>query len=294
MLKFRNPKAIGYPLCIISIFIFVVSCGAPQKETGPDPRALMLEGRYEEARQVLLDKEATKRTAEGQALIALSLVAELPNARGRDLAKKVLFDAMDLGTPGDVLLLLCKEADLLPATIDLTVSTFLVETALGSIGLEPGRPAKINEKVSQEKRHMIATKLTFLLATSVERKKGSIPLDRIYALWHTGLALIMDSSSHLIFPKRPLFAYETYLAHGSLAGSVGIAAHASNQAKEMTEVAVLIVEHNPSIRVSVECDLRSPVDKLRKAMAYDRPRLVRLERALAEAKGCTRGTYEPE
>jgi len=276
-----------------ALVVLAASCGAPEVEVTVNPRSLMQKGRFKEARQILMEQEKGNPTPEGQALIALSFVAEQPDAGSRDQAKRVLKSAMNLGSTGEVLLAMCDEADVMPFATDLLVATFLVEAALGSVGLEPGKPAGVTDEMDAETRQRTGTRLTNILATSVEQHKDILPVGRIHALWKSALVLISDNSSELEFKGRPKFAFQTYLAQARLSSIIGLAAQGSMQASEMLEITVRIIESNESIRVSVECDLRSPVNTLRKALAYDRPRLSRLEKALEKAKGCTRGTYDP-
>jgi len=287
-------RVLGAALLCGAASIAFSGCGAAQKAAKPDARALLREGKYTEARRVLLDSEKIKKTTEGQALIAITLVAERPDAMGRDLAKIVLKNVMDLDSPGSVILKVGDESATQPVMADLLTASFMIEAALGAVGLEPGQPAAVDGRIPLDTRHRIGTRLLFIMADAVTAHSGILPIDRIHALWKTTLALLMEGARSLEYPADPKFAFETYLALGTLASTVGTMATMSNQVIEMMSIAVLIVESNPSIRVPVECDLRSPVDKLRKAVAYERPLLQRLERALANVKGCRRGTYEPK
>ncbi len=290
----QRHRFVSWAWVVLGASLLAAACAAPQKITKADPRALLRQGRYIEARQALIESEKPRKTPVGQALIAITLVAERPDAMGRDLAKIVLKNALPIDTPGEVFLKLGEEAGSQPAMADLLAATFMVEAALGAVGLEPGQPAAVNETLPLATRHQIGTRLLFILADASTAHSGIFPIDRVHALWKTTLGLLMEGARSLEYPADPKFAFDTYLALGTLAEAIGSTATMSDKVVEMLSMAVLIVESNPAIRVSVECDLRSPVDNLRKALAYERPLLQRLERALANVKGCRRGTYEPK
>jgi hypothetical protein len=89
-------------------------------------------------------------------------------------------------------------------------------------------------------------------------------------------------------------AWRLFRSIGGLAITMAHAAPDDDLTSVLQGAASAVIESNPSIVIAARCDLGSPFDQLKTSLAHERELLIRLEKAVVEAKGCSRGTYAPE
>jgi hypothetical protein len=264
-----------------------LACGAAQdRGLSIDPKDLLGRGDYAAAR--IAAEARGGDTPSDRAVIALSLIAEHAD---REAAVRAV-EALVAG--GDRALAVRSAAEMLalyssaPACADDEHSLLAAEIALGALGLGPiaaaRPPAGARSAADFALAVSIIERLRFGLAGSDQLASA-----RVLAVWNGCYALLDPSMKG----ATDFDSWLLYTNVGGLAVMVAEAAPASDLARALLASSVAAVEANPTLAVAVRCDLASPFDAQRVALTHERDLLGRLERAVAPAVGCSRGTYAP-
>jgi hypothetical protein len=271
----------------LALAALLAACGGAQ-ERGPiaDPRELLGRGEYVAARLAALARGGDAPA--DRAVIALSLIAEHPD---REAAARAV-DALAKGGARDAAVRAAIEMLAIyptaPDCADAERALLAAEIGLGAAGLGPlaaGSAASASGGAGDfDLGTAILERLRLGLAGA-----GAIETARLLAIWNGCFSLLGGSM------RGPTDAqgWALYENLGGLAALVGKAAPDTALARALLASAVAAVEANPALTTAVRCDLGSPFDDLRTALTYDRDLLGRLERAVAQALGCTRGRYAP-
>jgi hypothetical protein len=118
---------------------------------------------------------------------------------------------------------------------------------------------------------------------------NAVDSSRLLNLWNSCFSLTGGSFDS----KDDVHAWRLFQSISKMAFFINSREPRGDLANVLLGAAVTVIEANPEIAVPVRCDLASPYEDLKKAMAYNRENMARLENAVKEAAGCTRGMYAP-
>ncbi len=275
-------------LSVVVPCLMLLGCGGAQEKRGADPIALLAEGRYAEARAIALSR-GTKEP-NNRAIVAISLVAEKPDASTCKKAVTALTDGINgVGAAAGAVDML-ELAFHLPRPIPIEVSVALAETALGSVGQGPFAPSMVPAMSVGAASRGLAVGVLERVHLAFEESDKVLESSRLLAIWNS--CFILNGGSMEALDERD--AWRMFQSIGGLAIIQSKLARDSDFAIVLLTAAVSVLENNPGIAIAARCDLASPFDGLKTALAYDMKLLGKLELAVAAATGCTRGTYAPE
>jgi len=265
----------------------LIGCGGAQAPGDRGPVDLLLSGDWEGARAAV--EERGTDSPEDRAVVALSHLAQSPGRASATVAVGVLSAGPDAAVAeagaADMLELLARLD--LPAEEELPL--LAVETALGAVGLGPlARSSPTGSAVGPASRDLAVAVLERLSTWARSSSAAPSPA-RLLDAWNGAYTLLGGSPVLQGAPD----AWRLYSAVGWLAVMAAESDPDAGLSGVLLDFAVGVVEGNESIVVAVRCDISSPFDRLRPAIARDRKLLGRLERAVASASGCSRGTYAP-
>ncbi len=272
----------------ISIFVFLFAlfagCGGSQKGAVSDPVELLKAGKANEAREAA--ELATLSPEMKAAVIALSYIIEQRHKEATAALRKPLGEYHSMAAATAML----ETAKLLPENVLTLSSLSTVETALGAIGLGPSAPAgsKPISSIGPASRE-IAVLILERIAVIVEAPDSSISSAKLLVLWNGCFHL--DGGNFR--GKDDAQAWRMFTSIALIAIFADKVFRGEDLTLALLGAAVSVVESNTGIQTAVRCDLASPFDALKKAVAYNRPLLGRLEFAVKDSVGCTRGTYSP-
>jgi len=280
-----GPCARGF--LVAALAASCLACGAAQ-ERGPttDPKELLARGDYVAAR--LAAEARGGDAASDRAVIALSRIAEHPDREAATLSVKALAGGATRELAAQAAVEMLALYTTAPGCTGDERALLAAEIALGATGLGPiaAAPNPAGAKGAPE----------FGLAVSIiERLKlgleGSRELEtaRVLAIWNGCFTLLGGSMKG----ATDLEAWLLIANLGGLAAMIADAAPTSDLARALLASSVAAIEENPAVAVAVRCDLSSPFDALRAALTHERDLAGRLERAVADSVGCTRGRYAP-
>jgi hypothetical protein len=267
---------------------WLLGCGGAQQVEKADPVSLLAAGRYAEARSAA--KADTGDQVLNRAVVALSYLAESeePAATERSLAS-LLEDggAIASAAAADEMLVLVSR---LPADVPDGLSLTAVEVALAAAGRGPLVKVQAGPEPGSDVARSLAASVLDRLHLWLASGGDTPDPQRLLDAWNGSYSLL-GGSMHT--GDNAWLAWKLYMAIAGLAVVLDDIARDSDLTKVVLRSAVEVVEQNPDITTAVRCDLASPLVELRAALAYDRALSGRLERALAEATGCTRGKFAP-
>jgi hypothetical protein len=249
---------------------------------------LLTEGRFAEARAAVVKENATDPMS--RAIVAMSLAAEDPSEQNGALAVQALTgdtgDSETLSAVANALNL----AFYIPQPVTAEISLSISEVALGALGQGPlAAPGSKGTSVSNETRKVAVFALE-RVKIALAQPHVAFESSRILALWNGCSALMAGAFAA---PDDAL-AWLLFDSLGDIAVVVQDAAPNSELSLLLLESVVVVLESNPEIAIAARCDLSSPFDNLKLALAYKRNLAGRLEMATSGAVGCTRGTYAPD
>ena len=266
----------------------LISCSGAKGKPEADPMELLSKGRFREARATVQKKGAKSPT--DRAIIALSLVAENPTKERAQESVTALGTGVDEIETAAAALELLDLVFVIPGPVEYEVSLLAVEVALGSVGKGPLTPTtapNIPIGAASKRLQVSALERTHFALIGTELYIDS---PRLLAIWNACFSL---SGGSFTAPDD-VQAWRLFHSIGGLAVTMSKAAPDTDLAKVLSGAAVAVLESNQSIAIAARCDIGSPFDGLKSALAYDRELSFRLEKSVASAKGCSRGTYAPE
>lgn len=268
--------------------LFAVGCGGRDKGGQADPMALLRQGRCAEARSAALAQGIEREG--NRALVALCHIAESPVDESAKKAISVLgSNAGDIRAAAAASEMLSLVSEL-PEPPDTTGSLLLAEAALGAVSCGPLAPSSTAPSITVGTASRdLALAVLHRVSEALLIPGAGIDDRRLLSIWNGCFSL--DGGSFEAKGAYP--AWQLYKSIATIALFVSRGKPESDFAKVLLGAAISVVEHNPGISVAVRCDLSSPFDDLKAAVAYDREILGRLERSVVNAAGCSRGTYAP-
>jgi hypothetical protein len=270
------------------VAIVCSGCGGADAGRGVDPVAMLSEGKYAEARAIVLEKGMV--SPRDRAVVAISLVAENPSeASGLEAVKALLEGTSSVGAAAAASDML-EIAFELPPIENVEFSIVLVETAVGAVGQGPYAPSTAPVMPVGAASRALAVSVLERIFLALAGRQILIDFDRILGIWNACFTLTGGATE----AADDVEAWRFFHSLGGLAVIINDAAPDSDLTTVLLSASISVLEQNPSIAIAARCDLSSPFEGLKLAVAYKRKLLVRLEGALAAASGCTRGTYAPE
>jgi hypothetical protein len=270
------------------MWCLVIGCGGKPTVQRADPYLLLTEGQFAEARAAIVTENA--RDPMSRAIVAVSLAAEDPSTRNGALAIEALTD--DRGQ-SETLAAVARALNLafyIPQPVSAEVSLLISEVALGTLGQGPLASPSVTPPPASDGTRDTALFALERVKIALDQPNVAFGPSRILAIWNGCLAL-MDNA--LATPEEAQ-AWLLFHSLGNMAAVVQNAAPNSDLALVLLKSAVAVVEGNPSIAIAARCDLSSPFESLKMALAHKRNLAGRLGKATSGAVGCTRGTYAPE
>ncbi|MDJ0763799.1 MAG: hypothetical protein QNJ97_12525 [Myxococcota bacterium] len=279
-------RHVNLPYVLLS-FLFI-GCGGAQIREGADPLALLRQGRFAEARSVAEHRGVADPTM--RAVVALSLVAETPKpSRGAKAVVALAEGTNEIGAAAAAVEMLD-----LAFTIEKPISTeaamLISEAALGSVGYGPLKAETVPSLPPGMASRALGTAVLERVFFALDGSNAAVDLNRLLTIWNSCFTLGGGSAA----AEDEVQAWRLFRSIGGLAVIVEGVAPDSDLSKVLLAAAVAVVESNPNIAIAARCDLASPFDQLKMAVAHNRNLLGRLEGAVVAATGCTRGTYAPE
>jgi hypothetical protein len=266
----------------------ITGCGGKPDVQRVDPYLLLTDGQYTAARAAIVKENA--KDPMSRAIVAASLAAEDPSEQNAALAVRALTDGTDdpdiLSAATNVLNL----AFYIPQPVSTEVSLLISEVALGALGqgalASPSRaPLSLDENTRQ-----IAVSALERVKIALDEPGAIFESSRILTIWK-GCAALMNN---VLVATDDAQAWLLFHSLGGIAVVMQDAAPNSELSLLLLVSTVIALESNPAIAIAARCDLSSPFDRLKMALAYKRNLAGRLEAATSGALGCTRGTYAPE
>jgi hypothetical protein len=275
------------PLVLLVLSVALVSCGGRQGGGGADPVALIRQGRYKEARVIALKRSSQDQRS--RAIVALTYVAESPT---EEREKKAVASLTE--NAGDVraAAMASEMLDIafeLPEPVDSALSLALAEVALGAVSFGPYAPDTEPSLTVGAASRDLAVAVLERTGLALDSATGAVSGAALLTIWNSCFSLTGGSFES----GDDVHAWRLFRSIAEMAVFVHAAEPGGDLANVLLGAAVTVIETNPDIAVAVRCDLASPYDDLKKAMAYNRENLARLENAVKDAAGCTRGTFAP-
>jgi hypothetical protein len=266
----------------------LIGCGGARGKGEADPLVLLAKGSYAEARSAVFKK--TSITAKDRAIVALSFVAEKPGgSAGKEAVGALSEEADDIGAAASAVEMLDLAFEI-PQPVAYEVAFVLAEAALGALGQGPLAGSAGRETNAGELGRSLSIAILERVFLALIPIEAEIKPDRLLKIWN-GCFILSGGSTEM---EDEVQAWRLFKSVGGLAVLMNKAAPDSNLTDVLLTAAVNTVESNPDIAIPARCDLSSPFDDLKFALAHNRELLGRLETAVAAAMGCTRGTYAPE
>jgi len=280
----KSSPVIGWGGCLLAAVL--IGCGGPQETKKLSADELLADGRYADARAAVAARGGG--APRDQAIVAVSRIAERPDRESAKAAVELLHAGgqVEAAVAANELLALMFT---LPADVDNEVSILAVEVALGAAGLGPLARVEVTPVPGSEISTSLAISVLERLHLWLAVYSGAVDPPRLLDGWNGCYTLLGGSLEQ----GNDLDAWRLYSSLAHLSVLVHDGAPGSSLSTVMLRTTVEAVEQNTEIAVAVRCDLSSPLDKLRSALARDRELGGRLERATGTAEGCTRGTYAP-
>jgi hypothetical protein len=274
-------------LAILLGFGLAIGCGARAKARKAAPHELLKQGRYAEARAAVLAKN--DRTPKDRAVFAAALIAETPSTDNAEQA----IEAMSTGAGDEDIASaatkLLKFAYEIRQPLDTETSFIFAEVAIGALGHGPLAPSTEQIYVEETNRRVGIAALD-RVRSAISETTATFNTSRIHTIWNGCFALLGSQ----LEATDDFEAWEMFQNIGGIAAVVQRALPNSALGTALLDAAIIVLEINPEISIAAKCDLGSPYDALRAALAHDRSRAGRFELAVSGAVGCTRGTYAPE
>ncbi len=270
------------------IAMLVIGCGGPGVKGEVDPLVLMAKGRFAQARTVVLARGV--KNPQDRAIVALSLVAEKPDRPAGEEAVTALTEGTSSIGAAAAAVDMLEMVFTIPQPIVVDLSTVVAETALGSVGQGPLAPSTAPAIPVGAASRGLAVAVLERVYLGLSQPDISIDSSRLLIIWN-GCFTLSGGSTEMADDTE---AWKMFYSIGGLAVIMSNIAPVSDFSTVLLGAVVRVLENNPNIAIAARCDLASPFDELKQALAHKRTLLGRLEMAVAAATGCSRGTYAPE
>ncbi|MCP4199765.1 MAG: hypothetical protein GY762_21685 [Proteobacteria bacterium] len=266
----------------------IIGCGGKPDVQRVDPYLLLTEGQYAEARAAIVKENA--KDPMSRAIVAASLAAEDPSTQNGALAVQALTDGAEESAILSAATRALNLAFYIPQPVTTEVSLLISEVALGALGqgalASPSTtPLSLNDATRQ-----VAVSVLERVKIALDEPGALFESNRILTIWNSCSALM----NNVLVVTDDAQAWLLFHSLGGIAVVVQEAAPNSELSLLLLESTVIALESNPAIAIAARCDLSSPFDNLKMALAYKRNLAGRLEVATSGGLGCTRGTYAPE
>ncbi len=286
---FRKPRAL--PLIAILLIVPTIvgtGCGGRNKGKQADPVLLLRQGKYAEARAAALAQGIENKG--NRPLVAMTHIAESPSDESAKKAISVLSENNgDVRAAASAVEMLALVSEL-PEPPDTPFSLLLSEAALGAVSLGPLAPSAAAPAITVgAASRSLALAVLERVAEALIIPGAGVDYRRLLSIWNGCFSL--DGGS--FEAESDYEAWQLYKSIATIALFVSTGTPNGDFAKVLLGATISVVENNPVIAVAVRCDLSSPFDALKSAVAYDRESIGRLERSVVNAAGCSRGTYAP-
>jgi len=223
-------------------------------------------------------------------MIALATLARKPAVATAQKVALQLHEGAVAGYTALSAVAMLELAAELPTPPRADFDLMLCEAALGALGsgrLAAGRPLDGLDP-------SIALRLVIVLLErlniQVSATQGDYPMTRVLDVWNGCYSLIGDNA--MIASDQEI--WRLYLNVASLSVLLWNKEKRDSFSDALVTFTIRVIKTNPTIAVAARCDLSSPYDKLRAAIAGRRDLVKPLEEAVAIATGCSPGRYAPE
>lgn len=276
-----------HPNIVLLAAVLFVGCAGSQPSPSEDARALLIEGRFAEARKAALRQG--DRSPENRGIIALATLARSPTSTGATEAVIALTEgASGVGATVAAAQLLTLTGELqAPPNSDLAV--LIAEAALGGAGQGPYTPKGTLPIPVGTATRQVASKTLERMFLSLAVGEMTIDTKRLLRIWNGCFTLL----GGVLETPDDATAWSLFRSIGGLAIVLHNGAPDDELAQVLLRSAVAVIESNPSIALAARCDLATPFDALRTSIKQDRALARQLEQAVASAAGCSRGTHAP-
>jgi hypothetical protein len=272
----------------VALGVALLSCGGRQAGGTDDPIALLRQGLYKEARAAARKQDPPDQTS--LAIVALTYIAEKPLSESGEKAVAILTKELGDVRAAAAATEMLGVAFELPEPVDPEVSLLLAEAALGAASYGPFAPATNPSITVGAASRDLALSVLERVGLALSESEIATATSRLLTIWNSCFSLTAGSFE----ARDTAHAWRLFLSISRMALFVSRAEPGEDLANVLLNASVTVIEANRDIVVAARCDLASPYEALKKAMAYNRGNLARLEKAVADAAGCTRGIYAPE
>ncbi len=267
-----------------------LGCGARRAGGGEDALSLLKEGRCEEARRAA-EVSRTMDSQSKRTVVAFCSIVPSPSSEsGKHAVTLLRAESGEIHSAAAAEEML-RLNEVFPDRVSSEASKILAEAALGAVGFGPLAPKNgslPSDAVGAATRNLAVSVLE-RAAAATEGEVVSMGTAELLVIWNSCFSLLGGT-----FEVED--SHEAWRLFTSLA-NIALFAFDHEPTADLTEAllsaTVSAVEANPPIQPAVRCDLSSPFDALKNALAYKRPLLGRLEAAVKGAIGCSRGTFAP-
>ena len=284
----RNVRPRAWGAILLSVCL-VVGCGARRGSSASDFEALLREGRCTEA-AAAAEASGTVEPPTRLGIFALCRVAKNPNPTAATTRAAVTLLRKDGGEMhhAAAALAMLDAALLLPSPLSPDISRRLTEAALGAVGFGPAAPA---ESVSTAAPGAATRTLAVSVLERISQMLESVMPEKSSMLTYwNGCYSLLGGTFEAADDRE---AWRLYRSTAQIGVALSLEAPTSDLTQAVLGGVISVVETNSGIQVAVRCDLASPFDDLKRAVAYNRTLSARLEAAVKDASGCTRGTFAP-
>lgn len=280
-------RQISFTGLLIFMAFHLAACSGAVQKTSRTPEDMLAEGRYEAAREAA--QSGAESTPLDRAIVAMSHLAQNPGNDGAKLALEALSrDSSDVASEVAAAEML-RLVHVVPPSANADFEVLAAQVALGAVGVGRMATTSRSASVGTEASRILAVAVLEQLSLWAALDNRAPDSERLLEVWNGAFTLLGGGFS----VSSSGLAWRMYMSVASLAVLGDQIAPGSDLSKVLLRSAVSVVEENESISIAVRCDLASPFDQLRSALARDRDLLGRLERSVATATGCSRGKYAP-
>ena len=274
-------------LSVLLLAVILFACGAKQPSQSLSPLALLEAGRYTEARVAAVAAGLENDT--NRAVAALTYVADSPTDASAKLAVSTLNkDAGNVRTAAVVTQMLTLASELLPS-VSVDVSMAIAESALGAVSYGPYSPGTKPTLTVGAASRALAGAVLERVSLALSGSDIQVSRQRLLQIWNSCYS--MDGGD---FDADGAYrAWRLFKSISAIALFMARVDLTDDFTSALFSAAITVVEANPEITIAAKCDMASPYDEMKNALAQKRDILGRLEAALSGATGCSRGTYAP-
>ncbi len=280
----------------------LAGCGGAQVAATVDVRALIREGKPDEAiRQLEEQTAANPEDAGVHRLLFLAHAAAWTKAtpagerpRPDPERKRRALDALGKATRTD------RVGGAIRGVVRELPAVGLLQTRSGHIAVTSLLLAYVSEVWAPQgemddatRGDFVQTGIGFLELVAAASEEGIRDENAIRGPLDAASGMLDSASNGLQFGADRASGWAVYLASARATAGLSRGSPAPPAARDALVVAVVTAERNPDLALAITCDLASPIADLRRVAARDLAVIRRLEAAIASAHGCAPGTYSP-